>query len=74
MEKNDKSPIRMTREGLERAFEELADVSIEPEAIERLRQRLIVTQQGLRELGSLIEPELEPFTIIALEDRSSESQ
>ena len=74
MEKNRKSATRLSREGLGRAFQELADVSVEREALERLRQRLVATKEGLVELDALIDPELEPFTILVLEDGSSESR
>ncbi len=74
MEKNRKSARRLSREGLERALQELADVSVEREELESLHQRLVAIKEGLVELDSLIDPELEPLTILALEDGSSESR
>ena len=74
MSRNRKSATRLSREGLDRALQELADVSVEREALERLRQRLVATKEGLVELDALIDPELEPFTILVLEDGSSESR
>ena len=74
MEKNGECATRLSREGLDRALKELADVSVEREALERLHQRLVATKEGLAALDSLIDPELEPFTILVLEDGSSESR
>jgi hypothetical protein len=68
------SPIQLSRGGLERVLEELAEVSVEPEALDRLHQRLVATKEGLIGLDSLIEPELEPLTLLTMEDRSSESR
>ena len=74
MEKNGKFATGLSREGLDRVFQELAGVSVEREALERLHQRLVATKEGLAELDSLIDPELEPLPILVLEDGSCESR
>jgi hypothetical protein len=74
MENRKNSPIQLSREGLGRALEELADVTVEPEALDRLHQRLVATKEGLIGLNSLIDPELEPLTLVTMEDDGSESR
>lgn len=74
MEDRKNSPIRLSREGLGRSLEELADVTVEPEALDRLHQRLVATKEGLIGLNSLIDPELEPLTQLTMEDDRSESR
>ena len=68
VEKDKKSHMKLSRDGFGRALAELADMQVEPEALDRLHQRLVATKEGLTGLDSLIEPELEPLTILTMED------